>query len=476
MGIRLEKGASTMAQKREFKKLAIDNVDEFIFGTCPHPVTTKSGLVIGGGDVIPELNFTLPTIDLSSDTIDKAYGIYRNIAHDALERASELHLPDHLGVVLEFETTVEFTMCPEWGIKAARILMEEMQEAKDKYGLKSALRMTVNDNREFERPPLMRSGKNWNDMVELITQSAADGADFISIESCGGKEVSDDALVRGDLEKLIFAVGVLGARDMTWLWDNIVDMAETNGAMPAGDSSCGFANTAMVLAEKGLLSRMFGAVARVALVPRALIAFERGAVGPSKDCEYAGTYLKAITGSPISAEGRTAAGAHLSQVGNITNAVCDLWSNESIQYIRLLSEMAPTVSMEQLIYDCRLTNVRKDLKDKLIYRDMLVDSDCYNDPHAWILRPDVVLRIAAGIVKETEPLKRTKVACKLAIEELRRAVAEGNLKADKRDEKWFKRMENSLSDIPDDPNDFWEKIKPSLDLEKFRPEEYELEV
>ena len=33
---------------------------------CPHPVTTRSGLVIGGGEVYPELNFTLPDVHVST--------------------------------------------------------------------------------------------------------------------------------------------------------------------------------------------------------------------------------------------------------------------------------------------------------------------------------------------------------------------------------------------------------------------------
>ena len=468
-----------MAEKRTFEKLAIDNVDDFIFGTCPNPVKTKKGLVLGGGDVIPELNFTLPTIDLATEGVDKAYTIYRNIAHDSLERAAQLIMRDKNntipGVQLEYETTVEFTLNPEWGINVNKILLEEMDAAEKQYGLKSSLRFTVNDNREFVRPPEMRSGENWEKMQAAIKQASLDGADFISIESTGGKEVSDEALVRGDLEKYVFALGVMAPRDMHFLWSSFSDIATAHGAMPAGDSSCGFANTGMVLAEKGFLSRMFAAVARVATVPRALCAFEEGAIGPSKDCEYVGPYLKAITGSPIAMEGRTACGAHLSQVGNIANAVADLWSNESIQYIRLLSDMAPTVAMEQLIYDCRLTNVRKDLADKRFYRDLLVDSDCYNDPQGWIMRPDVVLRISEKIIAETEPLKRVKVACAATIEELRAAIGDGKLACDKRDEKWLKRMEKSLANIPDDPQEFWQQIKPSLDLDTFRPGDYELE-
>ncbi len=91
-------------------------------------------------------------------------------------------------------------------------------------------------------------------------------------------------------------------------------------------------------------------------VPRSLVAFEQGAIGPSKDCAYEGPYLKAITGFPISLEGAEAAVAHLSPIGNIAKAVPDLWSNESVNNIKLLGGMAPTVSVEQLIYATRLMN------------------------------------------------------------------------------------------------------------------------
>ena len=61
-------------------------------------------------------------------------------------------------------------------------------------------------------------------------------------------------------------------------------------------------------------------------------------------------------GIPISMEGRTAACAHLSPLGNIAGACADLWSNESVQNIKLLADMAPTVYYEQLEYDTRLFN------------------------------------------------------------------------------------------------------------------------
>ena len=66
--------------------------------------------------------------------------------------------------------------------------------------------------------------------------------------------------------------------------------------------------------------------------------------------------MKAIAGVPISMEGKSAACAHFSAVGNIASAMCDLWSNESVQNVRLLSGNAPEAFAELLEYDCRLMN------------------------------------------------------------------------------------------------------------------------
>ena len=50
---------------KEFNELAYKSADELIFGKSLYPVTLKNGLQIGGGDVIPELNFTLPMMTIS---------------------------------------------------------------------------------------------------------------------------------------------------------------------------------------------------------------------------------------------------------------------------------------------------------------------------------------------------------------------------------------------------------------------------
>jgi len=59
----------------------------------------------------------------------------------------------------------------------------------------------------------------------------------------------------------------------------------------------------MTLAEMRHIPRVWAALIRVLTVARSLVAFERGAIGPGKDCAYEGTYIKAITGYPIAMEG-----------------------------------------------------------------------------------------------------------------------------------------------------------------------------
>ena len=45
---------------RKYSTLAISDPDDLRFGVASQPLTTRSGLVIGGGAVYPEINFTLP--------------------------------------------------------------------------------------------------------------------------------------------------------------------------------------------------------------------------------------------------------------------------------------------------------------------------------------------------------------------------------------------------------------------------------
>jgi methanol--5-hydroxybenzimidazolylcobamide Co-methyltransferase len=313
-------------------------------------------------------------------------------------------------------------------------------------------------------------------MQVVFDGASAAGADLIAIESTGGKEISDAALTSVDLASTAFALGVLGARDMSFLWDRIIATCRRDGMVASGDSACGFANTAMVLADQKMIPRVFAATVRVAAVPRALVAFERGAVGPSKDCAYEGPYLKAIAGIPIAMEGKSAACAHLSHVGNVASAVADVWSNESVQNLRLLSTFAPVVSVEQLAYDCRLMNVAtaSSAQDARRLRDWLADSDAALDPQAWVLRPQVVLRLAAEIMAEPTAYLRTRRAIRATVAELSRAHSAGELRIPQREIHWLDVLRAQADALPEDEDELRAEVSAILPVAQYNPEEYGL--
>jgi methanol---5-hydroxybenzimidazolylcobamide Co-methyltransferase len=457
----------------KFKTLSVSNPRDFVFGQAVKPVTTRRGLVIGGGCVYPELNFTLPPMEVSERTLPEVQDHYRGIIRDALEKACHLHSD---GVVFEFETLIEMTRTPRIGIELVKIMDGICEEYFQKRGLKSEIRLTPNDLREFERPPKQRTSALLSPMLELFEQGALAGGDLLSIESTGGKEISDESLLMCNIKQFIFSQAVLGVRDMKMLWKIIVDIARRTGRIAGGDTACGFGNTAMVLAEKKYIPKIFAAVARVATVVRTLVAVEEGAVGPDKDCGYEGPFLKAIAGIPISMEGKTSACAHTSPVGNVAAACCDLWSNESVQNIKLLADMAPTVYMEQLQYDVRLFNqaIKEGRESVLTLQRLLVDSDVYFDPQAFVLAPVNVIEISKEIVKGDSYVSATKRGCLKAIDLMENAMKAGTLMDDPKESVWVSMLKDDIASIPDNESDFLEAMLPTLDPEKVSLAEYGL--
>lgn len=453
--------------------LSCSSLDALIYGKAPNPLSFANGMVIGGGTVYPEINFTLPSMVVEEATMPEVLRQYREMTTGVLKRAHELQAP---GVVVEIELLPPMTITPKWGLAVTEVVLDVMGEYQAK-GLKSLLRLTPNDTREHVRPPVMRSGALWEGMLETFDGAAKLGSHMLSVESTGGKEIHDSALVNGNLAQAVFGLGVMGCRDMEFLWSHIADIAKKHNAVAAGDSACGFANTAMVLADRGMISPLFAAVIRVASVSRALVAFECGAKGPSKDCAYEGPFMKAMAGVPISMEGKSSACAHLSPVGNIVAATADLWSNESVQNVKLLGEMAPTVSMEQLVYDCRLFNqaTKEGPETARILQRLLVNSDSSLDPQAYVLRPDVVLKLSERMVAQTDPYLRTKVGAQAAIEVLREGLEKGDITATERQTRWLDIMQDQLDELPDDAQGAWETLKDDLDLDAFIPSEYGLD-
>ena len=456
------------------KTLKINSLNKFVFGKTTFPVKCGREVVIGNGNVIPEINFTLPPMLINDSTWPEVVGNYTEIIDGVLKRAVHLQVPQ---LLVEFETLPDMTNKPEWGLEITKLLAGKLKQCYKEHGLRNALRLTINDTREFSRPPILRHGQYWTNMVKFLESAADAGADMIAIESTGGKEICDEALISCDIRTVIFALGVLGARDMEFLWQKIVAICEKTNIIPSGDSACGFANTAMVLADQNMIPQVFGALTRVVSVPRSLVAIDMGAKGPTKDCAYEGPFLKAIAGVPISMEGRSAACAHLSPIGNISQAVCDCWSNESVQNVQLLSGKAPTVSMEQLAYDCRLMDVAYSHShdDALRLRDWLAESDAAKDPQAFVLRPDIVLEISRKIVEKDTPYERTVAAAIAAIEAMEKGRKESELTIKENELIWLERLTEAVQNMPENENELIAEMLERQDIkDKFRPEEYGL--
>jgi methanol--5-hydroxybenzimidazolylcobamide Co-methyltransferase len=87
------------------------------------------------------------------------------------------------------------TARPEWGAEITERLHCALADAHDKYGLKCALRVTPTDIHDQERPPQLRSCPAWEALNRSIELCIGAGADIISIESVGGKELHDEALL-----------------------------------------------------------------------------------------------------------------------------------------------------------------------------------------------------------------------------------------------------------------------------------------
>ena len=456
---------------RLFKEVAYKSLDEFVYGHAKKPVHLKNGMVIGGGTLYPELNFTLPPMLISESTMPNVITQYEEIIHGACSKALELNVP---GMLVEIELLPPCTFNPQWGIEIAKVAKNIMADYEAKHGLKSALRLTPVDIREGKNLKHMYRGEQWDNLMATCKGAAEVGADFLAVESVGGKNLHDEAIMNCDLPKALFSLGVVACHDMTILWDNIVKIAQENNSLPSGDTACGLANTSMVLANKNFIPKVFAAVDRVMCAVRTLVAVERGAVGPDKDCGYEGVYIKAISGTPISMEGKSSACAHSSTVGNIAACLADCWSNESIENIRLLGGMAPTVSLENLIYDCRLMNVATSKGKALEMRDMLAESDRRYDPQAYVLDPAVVLKLSEQIVKGATHLERTKIAAAATITELREAHKAGALDLPAKEVRYLDILEQQLNSIPADQEEFAHMVMKQTTPDKFDPAKYDL--
>ncbi len=228
-------------------EMAYKSADEMMFGTAKKPVKAKRGLVFGGGHVIPEI---VPHPRPGSEkTMKSLLREYERANGDALERCV---IVGHPQLLIENEHIFQMTHNPKWGGEIAAQTAKQMDDYLQKYGLKAAYRATPADLRKPDMVN-MRDSDYTREVIESFAECAK-YADIISIESMGGKEIFDHAIIRNDIAGLLFGQAVLGGIDMEWMWNQIVAIAKKYNCIAGGDTNCAQANTAMFMAG-GFLSK-----------------------------------------------------------------------------------------------------------------------------------------------------------------------------------------------------------------------------
>lgn len=451
-------------------EMAYENGDEMIFGTAKHPVTTKRGIVIGGGHVHPEV---VPHPRPGSEkTMKTLLREYERANGDAPER---MVIVGHPTLQIENEHVFQMTHNPKWGGEIAAQTAKQMDEYLDEYGLKASYRSTIADLRKPDMVN-MRDSDYTREIIESFNECSKH-ADIVSIESMGGKEIFDHAIIRNDIGGILFGIGVLGAIDMEWMWTQIVEIAEKNGCIPGGDTNCSEANTAMFMAG-GMTSKdvphVMAGLARAIAASRTLVAYECGAKGPTKDCAYEDPIIKAMAGVPISTEGKTSACAHSDLAGNLIGAVCDLWSNEAVEYHDMFGATTTSVFAEILGYDCAMFNTSIELGYQEQLKEILVNSDMYRDSHSLLLAPNNAWEIGNAIVSNRDKGNYTSARAG-AMKAGEIILADDLMKITALEKQSLEKALNDLEALPDNEGDF---IDMSLDKYKnvkgFNPVSYGL--
>jgi len=433
-----------------YKSMAYSSWDEMVFGNAIYPVRCGFDLEIGNGAVHPEIKYhPRPGAEENFETI---YHEYERMTKDILDRCIQIGLPS---VVLEIEHVFQLTDNTRWAREITHMTKWLLKEYHDNFGLKGAVRATVADIRKAENG--YRGSKEHKKILDSFMASAEGGADILSIESTGGKEVFNYAITRQDLEGCLFAVGILGSLDMEYLWRDIVKIANEYNIIPGGDTDCAHSNSAMFLAggyTSNELSHIFAALIRAIGATRSLVAFDMGAKGPDKDCGYEGTIIKAITGYPISMEGKSCACAHSDLMGNISAAVCDLWSNEAVQYAEMFGGTTPAVFTEILGYDVAQMNTALKLGYGKVLRDIFIASDELRDPQSFVISPRIAYNIASSIVEGNNYYERALFGLRRAYEELDKAQKEEALKLSTHEKDVLAQCGKIIESLPEDQEKF----------------------
>lgn len=457
-----------------YTKMAYSNADDLVFGRAKHPVSYGFGMKVGAGRVIPEINYApRPGTEKDVARLRKEYVDY--ISKDVLDRAITIGMPD-----LQIETEWVSQMS---NAKLSAPIVEGQKEITEKYheeyGINTAVRHTIPDKREPECG--MRAGMDKDSLPELLFENAEvaceNGADVLSVESVGGKELADYAVTNGDIVAFLFGVGYLGTLDMTYIWQEFVDICRKHKTIPGGDTDCSGANVAMFMAGGYLdndVQRTFSAITRAIAAPRTLAAWEVGAVGPDKDCGYEGPICKAIAGKPTSQEGKGAQCAHCDMQGNLIAATCDMWSNESVEYHPEFGGSSVQCWLGNLGYEASLMNTSIQMKQDKTLRDLYMFSDRFRGPEAYILAYDHAYEIGKAIAENGNDLYlRAKAAGETAAKIIHNGYTSKELPLTRKQLEVLENCQKQLAALPDNEDDFVEMcVEKYKDVPNFNMKNY----
>ena len=203
--------------------MAYSSADEMVFGTAKQPVSYGFGIKVGAGRVIPELNYgPRPGKEKDPETLRKEYVDY--ISKDAFNRAVTIGLPD-LQLETEWVSQMGNPKMATPVVEGQKAICEKYHE---EYGINCAVRQTIPDQREAEegyRPGMGGKHAYPEALFQCAEIACENGADVLSCETLGGKELADYAVTNGDITAFLFGVGYLGSIDMEYVWSQFVDIA-----------------------------------------------------------------------------------------------------------------------------------------------------------------------------------------------------------------------------------------------------------
>ena len=388
-----------------YTSMAYADADELVFGQAKHPVSYGFGIKIGAGVVIPEINYA-PRPGAEKDPVKLKREYVDYISKDVLNRAVTLGFPD---VQLETEWVSQMNQeklsAPV--VEGQKAICEKFHE---EYGVNCAVRHTIPDQREAEeglRPGMGGAHAYPEALFRAAEVACENGADVLSCETMGGKELADYAVTNGDITAFLFGVGYLGSVDMTYVWQEFAEIAKKNKAVAGGDTNCSGANVSMFMAGGYLdndVQRTFSAVTRAISAARTLVAWECGAAGPDKDCGYEGPIVKSIAGKPCAQEGKNCQCAHADLQGNLMAQVCDLWSNESVEYHPEFGGTSVQCWLGSIGYEAALMNTATQLGQAKTLRDLYMYTDRTRGPEGYVLAYDNAYKVGQAIAENGNDL------------------------------------------------------------------------